>query len=126
MLRSAWLMQEVLQTFNGTLAEVRRTSSRPFLPQPTRRFLPLETDSCLNGGPNRRKRSAVIYSPQASLLPNSEVGGIFRVTLYNDGDALLLWDRKEEGRFPEVQSRERRETRERERERERERGRERE
>lgn len=43
-----------------------------------------------------------IRVPKVSLLPNSEVGGIFRVTLFNDGDALLLWDRKEEGRFPEV------------------------
>ena len=65
MLRSAWLSQELLTTFNGTLAEV-------------------------------------------SLVPNHEGSGTFVCTLVTaDGDDVteeIIWDRKEEGSFPEAKA----------------------
>lgn len=58
MLRSSWMAQELLTTFNGTIGEV-------------------------------------------ALVPNSEQGGIFEVTLLTGAGAELLWSREDEGRFPE-------------------------
>ncbi|EOD23944.1 hypothetical protein EMIHUDRAFT_460560 [Emiliania huxleyi CCMP1516] len=60
MLRSAWLGQELLTTFNASLAEVR-------------------------------------------LLPNAVEAGVFNVTLTTEGaGSVLVWNRAEEGRFPEA------------------------
>lgn len=81
MLRSAWLSQELLTTFNGTVSEVRSGSCPPsrFAHPPT-------------AAPVRQVR-----------LQPDHAGGVFRVSVDTAaGESVDVWCRKAEGRFPEA------------------------